>query len=333
MRVTSLGFLLLAGCSNLIPINPNPRPIQPLDGNYLQEIDVRGESPSFTQVVEKTPRVSEVNNLRYIQYLCSIIPEDDLGFDFLYTKCLQSNRNRHLVFLYNILKDKHEVVTGLLSKALVSCGYDCIILRQEPFLSKRWLRPVLPDPSNPRMDYDTYNIYLAKNVGRIIYHWLPQQHQLTGKYAFIGISMGGLHTIGAAAFFPEATLSIAVMAGGGNADLFKDSQENILVRNREQLENFYRERYPDDPMYHLYKDIDNLKFSVLTLARAVKTSKIRLMITSYDTSVPTEAQWRLYHTLGGPETRIYPAGHYSMAIFYFSIRSQLIDWLDAAFGE
>jgi pimeloyl-ACP methyl ester carboxylesterase len=328
--------ILFAGCTTLLPVNPSPRDPVPLSEKLLSQVDVSDESPSF--VKQKTERQSY-----YIEHSIEIVPEEDQGLQFIYFQNTLEERNRHLVIIFNILKDKERTVSGLLAGALLDNGYDCIIVCQESFMSSRWLRPVLTDPENlanpdrehARMGYDEYTSYLGKNIGRIINHWLPQQNHLSGKFGFLGVSMGGMHTIGAAALFPQATLSIAIMAGGGAAEVFRDSQEGTVIINREKMIDFYRRLHPDktreECLTLILHQLNSLEYPILKGARAVSTNRIRMMITTADKCVPTETQWRLYHALGGPETRLYPAGHYTMALFYFSIRSQIIDWFDGAF--
>lgn len=74
----------------------------------------------------------------------------------------------------------------------------------------------------------------------------------------------------------------------------------------------------------------SLDFSILGVARCVDTHKIRQIISLYDTSVPTPTQWNLHQALGGPEARLYPTGHISLGIFAWSVRDQIIAWLNEA---
>ena len=76
-----------------------------------------------------------------------------------------------------------------------------------------------------------------------------------------------------------------------------------------------------------------MTFEVLGLARTVETSKVRMMLTLNDKSVPTPLQWNLYHALRGPETRLFPCGHYTLALYYFSVKEQLKQWINEAFED
>ena len=243
-----------------------------------------------------------------------------------------------LVFIYRILNDPDGIISGLISDILLNEGFDCIVLQQENFLSKKFIRPIISivEPYG----YDEYNARLARGVGRIIHYWLPQQGRLTGDYAFVGISMGGIHAIGAAALFPESRITVAIMAGGGNSDLMRLSQESLVIYNRERLLDQYAlylaKTYPNrrmDVQGYFYGILDDMNFDVLRLAKSIETSKVRLMISLEDTSVPTPLQWNLYHALRGPETRLFPCGHYSLALYYFTVKEQLKQWLNGAFKD
>ena len=325
--------LFMSGCATiLIPGNTNPHAAKPLSEKVAQVVDVSDEEPMFSISVDEDLDENET------QWIVISEQGETLRFKYLRSE-LNDNKKHDVVFLYNILKDKNHTVSHLLADALLEKGLDCIIIQQEAFLGRKWTRPVMPDPDNPRKSYDEYNTYLAQSVGRIINYWLPGQQQLSGRYGFVGVSLGGIHAIAAAAIFPDSIMTIAIMAGGDNVDLFKKSQEDLVIGNRERLLDFYADlasKHPDariDYEAALYGDIASLKFRVLEMARCIDTNKIKLMITLDDVSVPTACQWRLFYALGGPEARLFPCGHYSMALYYFTIKKQLQDWMVEAFSE
>jgi hypothetical protein len=304
-KLLPLMSLLVAGCTTLIPANPNPHTAKSLPERVVAAVDVSGEQPMFSISVDEDLDENETQ--------LTVVSENGESLNFKYFRSeLNADKKHDVIFLYNILKDKNQTVSHLLADALLEKGFDCIIVQQEYFLSRKWTRPVLPDPDNPHLSYDEYNTYLAQSVGRIIKYWIPSRASLSGRYGFVGVSLGGIHAIAAAAIFPDSIMTIAIMAGGDNVDLFKGSQEDLVIENRKELLEKYKT--PEE----LYRQITNLKFRVLEMARCIDTSKIKLMITLDDTSVPTACQWRLFYALGGPEARLFPCGHYSMALYYFA---------------
>jgi len=353
-KLLPLLLLFLAGCTSftsLIPAAENPRAPTALS----QEVIALVKGPHLIPFETNTFFTKEhlEDDSSYNAYRCSVNStlDNPLAFKYLHSK-IDPDKKHPIIFIYNILKDKDETVSHFLAGALADNGYDCIIVQQENFLGYGWARPVLQDILSPRLSFDDYNASLARNIYRIITSWIPQQIELDGRYGFIGVSLGGIHAIAAAALFPKAVLTVAIMAGGDNLDLFKESLENLVVNTRERLLKRYAlqaaKKHPDDRLRHqwraqdrrridyqkkLYDDIASLKFTVLKLAKGIKTNKIKLMITLNDTSVPTSAQWRLYHALGGPEARLFPCGHHTMVLYYCTISDQLVEWMNKAFAE
>lgn len=330
--ILPLMALFMSGCATiLIPGNTNSHAAKPLPDRVAAAVDVSGEKPMFTISVDED---LDENETQFI-----VVSEQGETLKFKYLRSDQKDNRKHgVIFLYNILKDKNHTISHLLADALLEKGFDCIIIQQEAFLGRKWTRPVMPDPDNPRKSYDEYNAHLAKSVGRIINYWIPEQQRLSGRYGFVGVSLGGIHAIAAAAIFPNSVMTVAIMAGGDNVDLFKGSRETLVIGNRERLLNFYAEDLArKNPAARIdykavfYNDIASLKFRVLELARCIDTSKIKLMITLDDVSVPTSCQWRLFYALGGPEARLFPCGHYSMALYYYTIKRQLQKWMVKAF--
>jgi len=326
MKLVWLLPLLFTGCTTLIPANETPRAPKKLPDKVLDVLLLPAEDNTVFS------RELLEDDCSYTAYQCSVTIADSKPLPFKYLRSKVNPDNKHpLIFIYNILKDKEERVSHLLAGALTDHGYDCIIVQQEHFLDRKWTRPVLPDPDSPHLSYDEYNAHLARNINRIITLWIPKQKELDGRYGFVGVSLGGIHAVAAAALFPKADLTIAIMAGGDNLHLFKESVENLVIGNRNRLLEQYAKA--DKKADQLYNDIAGLKFTVLKLARCIKTSKIKLMITLNDTSVPTSAQWRLYYALGGPEARLFPCGHYTMLLYYFTIRDQMVEWMNEAFTD
>ena len=344
MKKTILALsLLFAGCTTHIAGNLNPRSPEKLPQEITTAVDITNENSIVTFVNN-----NQVEDDTLAVYLVGDQDNTPL-LKFRYLKStVEITGKRDLIVIYNILKDKHQIVAGLMADALMNKGFDCIIVNQEFFLEKpsRWVRPIVSDSKSPfrfdsdKLGYDDYNIHLARGVKHIIERWVPLNKRLSGRYGFVGVSMGGMHAIGAAALFPDSVMTVAIMAGGDNVELFKTSEEKLLVDNREALFDLYAAKltklHPDvrvDWEQRVYDDIGKLKFQILELAKTVQTGRVKLMITLNDVSVPTATQWRLFVALGGPEARLFPCGHYSMALYYFSIKWQLQEWMTRAFAR
>ena len=269
----AIPLALLTGCTTLIQQNPNPRNPVRWPARMLAKTDVTADIPAFEfEKEEDGVREGTVT-----------VGAEILNFEYRRSK-LRPEEKHEVVFVYRILNDAGGVVSGMAAGMILDAGFDCIIVKQENFLSKAWVRPVLPDGGKEK-SYDEYNAALARGVGRIIYHWIPDQPKLTGRYAFVGISMGGIHAVGAASLFPDAVLTVAIMAGGGNSEIFKGSQESLVIFNRnaliKQYADYLSKKYPGREMGSsetLYRDIEKLDFDIIRAARAVDTRKIKMMI-------------------------------------------------------
>jgi len=320
-----LTLCLLSGCTALLPQNLDlGRAPIPLRDAVVQQAQPPDATLNFpTKLIDKEKFHKE--------YECQVIVNGKSTLAFNY---IQSTRlgEKPLIIIFNILKDPSMIVSHLLTNYIAYYNYDCLIIRQKFFMYENDVRPVVDNESN-LPGYDEYNITLAQNVIRIIKYWVPQQKQLNGEIGFVGVSMGGFHAIGAAALYPKTRITVAMMCGADNADVIKASEENIVKYNREQLLIGYRKKHGAMGEDLLYRDINSRMYNISDMARSLKTSKIRLIITTNDTSVPTFTQWRLYRLLGGPESLIVPSGHITLALYYFTVRSQLIDWLDEAFNR
>lgn len=318
MRFIYLMLLLLSGCSSLHAANPSPRPPETLS----PKIRAMLAPPAFYSFT----KLEEVGNRESWQ-----VESDTFKLRFQHYRS-EGSSNKDLVIIFNILKDKHQAVSGWLAHNLTQVRYDCLIIQQEDFLSRKKLRPILPDANEELLDWNSYFAKNLQHLALIVNEWIPQQERLSGDYSFVGISMGGILTVGAAACFPEAKINIAVMAGGDLHQVIMESRENLVKREREMLLEYYRRKGLStlDATQSIANDIDKLDFGILEIARCVETNKIRQIISLYDDQVPTATQWNLYHALGEPETRTYPTSHISLGIFAWSVRDQIISWLAEA---
>lgn len=293
--------------------NPQPRAAKKLDSSIANIVSVNASTKISTLRVED-------NEIDF-----QISSDIDPDLKFTYFRSTIDDKKHPLILIYNILEDDKAVVSGIIADAMLGAGYDCIIVKQDALLNRKWARPIVPT-WGAKPSFDEYNASLARNVRRIIKQWIPTQQQLDGRFGFVGASLGGIHAIGSAALFPDATLSISMMAGGDNIALFEGSQEKLVLGTKQKLLAQYQGREEQ-----LYQDLRTLTFDVIKFSQYVDTSKVKMIITLNDKSVPTAAQWRLYNSLGGPEARLYPCGHYTIIIFYFDVKHQLITWLDQAF--
>jgi len=344
-KLALAALLTVTGCTNFIPQNPEYyREAQPLNSKLEELTDISHENrPTFTsQVLDDTDT--------YTRTEVTMMDGKNRLIRFYYFDSKLDNANHPLVILFNILKDKSMTVSGLLAESIVETNpVNCIILKpNQGFLRKRFTRPIVrnlqvaddfkyKDFDNTIFDYDDYNAFNIKNIKKIINYWIPEQAGLDQRFCFTGVSLGGIQAVCAAAFFTESKMSIGIMAGGDYDDLFKDSEEDIVIGNKERLMKQYINKYKASKnaktlaALDFKHDIQTRQFSVFKVTPAIPTKKVRLMMSMYDTSVPTYTQEQLYFALGAPETRQFPCGHYTMALFYFPLKWQLNNWIEEAF--
>ena len=325
-----LSLCLVSGCTTLLPQNLDlaRKPI-PLTATTIERAQPPDAALNFST------KLINVEKLRK-EYECQVVVNGKPTLTFNYIRPIKPGK-RPLIIVFSVIKDPSMGVSHTLSDYITYYDYDCLIIRQKFFMDENYVRPVV-DNGSDLLSYDEYNIALAQNVIRIIKHWIPQQKQLSGEIGFVGVSMGGFHAIGAAALYPKAKITIAMMCGADNVDVIKASEESIVKYNREQLLLHYRKKHGAKGEDLLYRDINSRIYNISDMARSLETSKIRLVITTNDTSVPTFTQWRLYRLLGGPESLVVPSGHYTLALYYYlppyaSVRCQLIDWLNEVFNR
>jgi len=314
--IFGLLLLTLTGCGSLCAANPSPRPAEELSTEVRSSLACPA-SYSFTKLETQHEKETWA------------VESDNFSMHYQYIRSLGS-RPKDLVIIFNILKDKHQTVSGWLASNLTAMNYDCLIIQQEDFLSRKKLRPILPDGGD-RLDWDAYFSKNLQHLSLIINHWIPQQEHLSGNYSFVGVSMGGILAVGAAACFPEAKITIAVMAGGDGSQVIMESQERLVKQEREALIRHYsRNSTRGKARAAIVADIASLDFNISRMAHCVDTNSIKQIISLYDTQVPTNTQWNLYHALGEPEVRTYPTGHITLGIFAWSVRDQILKWLDDA---
>lgn len=308
----------MIGCSTFHPAPISPRLPEPLPANISRHLN--------------TPEQFKFNQLRddVIQNWEVVSDNYKMSFDY-YPHTGQ--RPKDLIVIFNILKDKHQTISSWIANNLLSAGYSCVIIRQEDFLSRKKLRYILPEEGAELSDWNMYFAQNLSHLGLILRHWLPSRPELSGRYSFVGVSMGGILAVGAAACFPNTQITICIMAGGDNYQLLSESEENLVASTYERLLDFYQTRYSTSRLEaakKIQQDLESLDFIILNLARCVDTSKVRQIISLYDSSVPTETQWNLYEALGCPETRTYPSGHISLGLFAWSVRDQITKWIQDA---
>lgn len=340
--------LTATGCTNLIPQNPEyARVAQPLSPSLKLLTKITNENkPTFISTVLE-------DTADYTRTEFTMMDGKDRLMRFYYFDSKLDNNDHPLVILFNILQDKHMTVSGMLAKNIIEENpVDCIILKpNQGFLRRQFTRPLVGDLQvaddfkyedfkNTIFDYDNYNAFNIKNIKKIVKYWMPEQVGLDQRFCLAGVSLGGIQAVCATAFFPESKMSIGIMAGGDYDDLFKDSEEDLVKGNKERLLAQYEKKYKDNKNVKNAKilaeldfdrDLTTRQFSVFKVTPSIPTEKVRLIRSLYDTSVPTYTQKQLYFALGAPETREFPCGHYSMALFYFPLKWQLNDWIEEAF--
>src|SRR5690606_689064 len=146
---------------------------------------------------------------------------------------------------------------------------------------------------------------------RRVLDWVDRQPEIDTVGIF-GISFGGMAAVMLAALDERVDAVVAAMAGGDLPYLLLNTSYRAVARqiqrslretglSRARLEERLGELILSDP---------------LAFAPYVDAEEIFLVMTRTDMIVPFEAQQRLRHELGDPETLFLPTGHRT-SVFYF----------------
>jgi dienelactone hydrolase len=213
-------------------------------------------------------------------------------------------RARHapVVLVSPILKGDY-AIERLLARILARAGISSVVFHQR--------RDIL----DPEVDPFELASLLRHHIlhARAAIDWLEGQAPAVDarRVGALGVSLGGIKTATLLAVEPRIAAGALVMPGGDLAGIFRDSVEREVRRyvairaeregkTEEELLAEVRAAFADDPM---------------VLARHVDSSRLLVILSRFDRSVPYRYGRRLLDRLPDARAIVYPAGHYSLALF------------------
>ncbi len=221
------------------------------------------------------------------------------------------------VLVLPILAGSHVVSEGL-AKALVGRGY--AVLRLER-------RPLFADDEEPGLEEVARRLRTGLVEARRALDWLSTHPEVdASRLAVAGVSLGGIMAATLAGMDPRLRAGFFVAAGGGIPEILWESRERPLRALRERIRRdadaAERERFLER-VRAVTDDVDPLRY-----AGSVDPRHVVLVSARYDRIVPPARTRVLWEAMGGPRWHVFPAGHYSMAPFFWWSVHRGADLLD-----
>jgi dienelactone hydrolase len=161
---------------------------------------------------------------------------------------------------------------------------------------------------------------------RMVLAWARRQPELDReRWACVGISMGGMVATALLAVEPQLRAGALCLAGGDLAGM-------VLVSSEHRVASWRRWRQVSDGATGLVLQ-DELRRELVSdparLGSYIPTEKVLMVGGSLDSVVPPAHQHLLWESLGRPDWRSLPLGHYTAALAFGSVVASV----DAFFGE
>jgi hypothetical protein len=230
------------------------------------------------------------------------------------------------VVVFPIRAGNH-VVSEALAKALVNRGYAAIWLER-----RRSLFGV--DDEREPADFDGFagdHTHFVVDARRLI-GWLATRPEVDpARIATAGVSLGGILAATTLAVEPRVQAGFFVMAGGGLAEILRDSEDGDVVDFRERgiaagafrdgQELVRKARSHTDPV------------DPLTWAGRIDPARVLLVSARFDRVIAPERTRALWLAMGRPRWLVVPTGHYQLLPYFWWAAGQGADHLDRVFGR
>jgi dienelactone hydrolase len=230
------------------------------------------------------------------------------------------------VIVFPIRAGNH-VVSEALAKALVNRGYAAVWIERRRSLFG-------DDDGRAPGDFAAFAADLSGSVldARRLIGWLATRPEVDpARIATAGVSLGGILAATTLAVEPRARAGFFIMAGGGLAEILRDSQDPDLVHFRERgieagafadgEDLARRARAFTDP-------VDPLSF-----AGRVDPDRVLLVSARFDRVIAPERTQALWQALGRPRWFVVPTGHYQLVPYFWWAVGRGADHLDRVFGR
>jgi dienelactone hydrolase len=229
------------------------------------------------------------------------------------------------VLVYPIRAGNH-VVSEALAKALVNRGYAAVWLERRRSLFGE-------DDHRAPADFGAFAGDLRDFVldGRRLIGWLASRPEVDpARIAIAGVSLGGILAATTLAVEPRASAGFFVMAGGGLAEILRDSQDGDLVHFRERGLDAGAFRDGDELLRRARGFTDPV--DPLTFADRIDPARVLLVSARYDRVIAPDRTRALWEAMGRPRWLVVPTGHYQLLPYFWWAVGQGADHLDRVFA-
>ena len=159
-----------------------------------------------------------------------------------------------------------------------------------------------------------------------------EHYRLDGSKAGIfGASLGGIIGTFSMSVLPDISAGYFIVAGGDVPNILAHSTQERVVR----LKNIRKQQegFRNDEEYEAWLQA-NLSLEPLEYAVNIPTETVQMVISTNDSSVPTDNQYLLHEALGKPEHEVSSSGHVWTILNSMSGSSRgIIDFFNQRFSK
>jgi dienelactone hydrolase len=229
------------------------------------------------------------------------------------------------VVVFPIRAGNH-VVSEALAKALVNRGYAAIWLERRSSLFGE-------DDHRAPGDFGAFAADLRNFVldARSLIGWLATRPEVDpARIATAGVSLGGILAATTLAQEPRASAGFFVMAGGGLAEILRDSEDGDVVRFREQ--GIEAHAFTQENLARLARPYTD-PVDPLSWADRIDPERVLLISARFDRVIAPDRTRALWQALGRPRWLTVPTGHYQLVPYFWWAVGRGADHLDHVFGR
>jgi len=219
------------------------------------------------------------------------------------------------------------VVSEAVAKVLVNRGYAAVWLERRRSLFG-------DDDHRAPSDFAAFAGDLGNFVidARRLIGWLVTRPDVDpARIATAGVSLGGILAATTLAQEPLARAGFFVMAGGGLAEILRDSQERDVVRLRKRA--FEAELFTDADELARRARVYTDPVDPLTWADRIAPEQVLLISARFDRVIAPDRTEALWRALGRPRWLTVPTGHYQLVPYFWWAIGRGADHLDHVFGQ
>lgn len=207
-----------------------------------------------------------------------------------------------------------DLINEVFAEGCVDNGISAIVLDQPNFLS----------PQNDGKDLELVIAYCTRNA-RSVVDWVCSKPFFDSeKIGSIGYSMGAIRNMVLAAVDSRIKSHVFIMGAGNLPRMILESKE----AERYVFERKKNESLTDE---ELLKDLENIILDPADLAKYIDARNVLMVISRFDSIVPTKRQEEIRTLMGGPRTIYIPTGHATGAVTIFYLRRKMAEFYENEF--